>query len=180
MTDVRWEGRTAVLAIVVLVLIAGLVAADLLADRGTGVGTAHLVIEGAVIVIALGAAVILVLRLRSLLGERRRLRGALRASRREAERWRGEAHELLEGLGAAIDRQFGRWGLTPAEREVAMHLLRGLSHKEVAKARGAAERTVRQQAHTLYGKAGLEGRADLAAFFLESLWFPNGEEDRPA
>ncbi|MGD2114814.1 MAG: helix-turn-helix transcriptional regulator [Acidobacteriota bacterium] len=177
MTDVRWEGRTAVLAIVVLVVIAGLVAADLLADRGTGVGAAHLVIEGAVIVLALGAVVALVLRLWSLLRERRRLRGALVASRREAERWRGEARDLLEGLGAAIDRQFGRWGLTPAEREVAMHLLRGLSHKEVAKVRGASERTVRQQAHTLYRKAGLEGRADLAAFFLESLWFPIEEED---
>src|SRR4051812_24019717 len=36
----------------------------------------------------------------------------------DARRWSREAHYSLEGLGAAIDRQFDRWGLTPAEREV--------------------------------------------------------------
>lgn len=175
MTDVRWESRTATLTIGLLVTIAILVATDLVADRGTGVGALHLVIEGAVIALALGGSIWLALRIRALMRERRELRGALRESRQEAERWRSEARELLDGLGVAIDRQFDRWQLTPAEREVALLLLRGLSHKEVAKERGISERTVRQQAHTLYGKAGLEGRADLAAFFLESLWLPTKE-----
>jgi DNA-binding CsgD family transcriptional regulator len=75
----------------------------------------------------------------------------------------------------AIDRQFQRWKLTPAEAEVGMLLLKGLSHKEAAKVRSTAERTVRQQARSLYRKAGLTGRSELAAFFLEDLLLPPGE-----
>ena len=56
--------------------------------------------------------------------------------------------------------------------EVALLLLKGLSHKEIAEVRGVAETTVRQQARALYKKAGLGGRNDLAAFFLEDLLGP--------
>ena len=76
-------------------------------------------------------------------------------------------------LGAAIDQQLERWGLTAAEKEVALLLLKGLSHKEIATARDVAESTVRQQARALYRKAGLGGRHDLAAFFLEDLLGPS-------
>jgi DNA-binding NarL/FixJ family response regulator len=73
-------------------------------------------------------------------------------------------------LRVAIGRQFDRWELTGAERTVALLLLQGLSHKQIAGERSASERTVRQQAHTLYRKAGLGGRADLAAFFLRDVF----------
>jgi DNA-binding NarL/FixJ family response regulator len=48
-------------------------------------------------------------------------------------------------------------------------MLKGLRHKEIATMRETSERTVRQQALTIYKKAGLDGRTDLAAFFLEDL-----------
>jgi len=92
----------------------------------------------------------------------------------DARRWNREAQEVLEGLGAAIDRQFDRWGLTPAEREVALLQLKGLRHKEIAALRRTSERTVRQQALVVYRKSGLNGRNDLAAFFLEDLLLPTG------
>lgn len=176
MTDVRREQWTLAAATALLVAIVALVAFDLAADRVRGVGTFHLVVEGLVILIAGGGAVMLLLRLRQVVRESRLLRRELAASRLEAERWREEAQELLEGLGAAIGRQFERWELTPAEREVGVLLLRGLAHKEIARERGASERTVRQQAHSLYRKAGLGGRADLAGFFLDSLGLPEEEE----
>jgi DNA-binding CsgD family transcriptional regulator len=91
----------------------------------------------------------------------------------DARRWNREAQDILEGLGAAIDRQFERWELTPAEREVALLQLKGLRHKEIAVLRRTSERTVRQQALTVYRKSGLNGRTDLAAFFLEDLLLPN-------
>src|SRR5438093_11512224 len=90
----------------------------------------------------------------------------------DAQRWNSEAQHVLQGLGAAIDRQFDRWGLTDAEREVALLQLKGLRHKEIAELRHTSERTVRQQALAVYRKSGLSGRSDLAAFFLEALWLP--------
>jgi len=80
---------------------------------------------------------------------------------------------VLKGLGAAIDAQFDKWGLSPAERDVALLQLKGLRHKEIADLRRTSERTVRQQALAVYKKAGLSGRTDLAAFFLEDLLLPS-------
>jgi DNA-binding CsgD family transcriptional regulator len=90
----------------------------------------------------------------------------------DARRWNQEAQDVLNGLGVAIDRQFERWGLTPAERDVALLQLKGLRHKEIAGLRNTSERTVRQQALVVYRKSGLNGRSDLAAFFLEDLLLP--------
>lgn len=94
---------------------------------------------------------------------------------RQAERdqWRASAEHALAGLGRAIDAQFDTWSLTPAEREVAVLLLKGLGHKQIAGRTGRSERTVRQHAVSIYGKAGLGGRAELAAFFLQDLTLPN-------
>jgi len=96
----------------------------------------------------------------------------LEAARQDASLRGAEAESLLRGLGEQIDRQFGAWGLTAAEREVALLMLKGLRHKEIASMRATSERTVRQQALTIYKKAGLDGRTDLAAFFLEDLLQP--------
>lgn len=96
----------------------------------------------------------------------------LEASRREAARWRAEHGALMRGLGAAVDRQFDVWGLTAAEKEVAGLLIKGLSHKELAELRGVSEATARQQARSIYKKANLGGRHELAAFFLEDVLGP--------
>jgi putative tricarboxylic transport membrane protein len=73
------------------------------------------------------------------------------------------------GMNAQIEREFDRWGLTCAERSVAHLTLKGLRLKEIAGARNTSDRTVRQQAQAIYRKAGLDGRTDLAAYFLESV-----------
>ena len=96
----------------------------------------------------------------------------LEIARVQGQRWRSEARSLLNGLGEAIDVQFSRWNLTEAEREVALLLLKGLSTKEIATVRAVSERTVREQARSIYSKAGLTGRAALSAFFLEDLLAP--------
>ncbi|MCI4567069.1 LuxR C-terminal-related transcriptional regulator [Lysobacter sp. CFH 32150] len=93
-------------------------------------------------------------------------------ARVQGQRWRSEARSYLDGLGQAIETQFSRWNLTEAEREVALLLLKGLSTKEVAQVRSVSERTVREQARSIYAKAGLTGRAALSAFFLEDLLAP--------
>ena len=93
-------------------------------------------------------------------------------SNEDVRRWNAEAQPVLDGLGRAIDRQFDRWGLTRAEREVALLQLKGLRHRTIAELRNTSERTVRQQALAIYRKSGLDGRSDLAAFFLEDLLLP--------
>lgn len=98
----------------------------------------------------------------------------LEVARLQGQRWREDARTLLKGLGDAIDEQFTRWNLTEAEREVALLLLKGLSLKEIAQIRSTSERTIRAQAQSLYGKAGVTGRAALSAFFLEDLLAPIG------
>jgi DNA-binding CsgD family transcriptional regulator len=96
----------------------------------------------------------------------------LEVAKVQGQRWRAETRTILQGLGEAIDAQFGRWSLTDAEREVALLLLKGLSSKEVAAVRNSSERTVREHARSVYSKAGLSGRAALSAFFLEDLLAP--------
>ena len=93
----------------------------------------------------------------------------LRQQKAETARLRAQA---ASGLCAVIDAQFADWSLSSAEAEVAMLLVKGLSLKEVAGVRGTSERTTRKQAQATYRKAGLSGRAELSAFFLEDLLAP--------
>lgn len=96
----------------------------------------------------------------------------LEVARSEGAQWRTDMREVLKGLALAIDGQFERWQLTAAERDVALLMLKGLSHREIAIARDTSERTIGQQAHAIYAKANLSGHAALSAFFLEDLLLP--------
>jgi DNA-binding CsgD family transcriptional regulator len=166
-------------SIVLFALIAALMATDLTIEYRRGVPMALQSFETLIFASALAG---IAFHWRGLVAERhesRRLNSELAAARAEAtrlgedaRRWNREAQEALRGLGAAIDRQFDRWSLTEAEREVALLQLKGLRHKEIASVRNTSERTVRQQALAIYRKSGLNGRTDLAAFFLEDLLLP--------
>ncbi len=68
-----------------------------------------------------------------------------------------------------VTSAFEAWRLTTAERDIAKLMLQGLRYKQIAFERGTSERTVRQQAQVILRKAGLDGRADLAARFLGPL-----------
>jgi DNA-binding CsgD family transcriptional regulator len=173
------SGRGSKLALGLFGIIALCVIIDVLHDASLGAQLEHLLVEFAL----MGAAILgTVMFWRRWLRERRLSKASLRAARKEAfrwqeeaDRWRAEARETLRGLGKAIDDQFQRWGLSPAEQEVALLLLKGLSHKEIASIRDTSERTVRQQAASVYKKSGLGGRAELSAFFLEDLLLPSSE-----
>jgi DNA-binding NarL/FixJ family response regulator len=174
------HGRTVgLVAIALFGLVAVLAGIDVMGDLREGTTAAHVAVEGGVVLVGLAGAAWMAARVRALTREAQalRARGAelaanLATSRAEATRWRTEAGDLIHGLSAAIDRQLERWVLSAAEKEIALLLRKGLSHKEVAEVRGVSESTVRQQARAVYRKAGLSGRADLAAFFLEDLLGP--------
>jgi DNA-binding CsgD family transcriptional regulator len=155
-----------------------LVGLDVAGDARSGSSTSHLVLEVGIMAVALAGAVTLWGQLLLTRRRARALQHDLVRAEADLARFRSESQEALQGLGVAIDRQFERWGLSAAEREVALLLLKGLSHKEVASVRETSERTVRQQALAVYRKAGLSGRAELAAFFLEDLLLPAPEAAR--
>lgn len=169
--------RPLYLAAAVLAVVLLLVVLDLVSDAAEGIDARHLLLEGsAALVAALGLAGV-VRGVRSLVRSERGLRHQLDRSREEAERWRVEAAEATRGFRRAIDDQMDRWELTPAEREIGLLLLQGLSHQQIAGRRSSSERTVRQQAHQLYRKAGISGRSDLSGFFLDALLTPVGEPE---
>ena len=96
----------------------------------------------------------------------------LEAARAEGKEWRAKAQSHLAGLKQELDRQFESWGMSSAEREVGLLILKGLSHKEIAALRATSDATVRQQAQAIYRKAGLPGKTAFSAYFLEDLFVP--------
>jgi DNA-binding CsgD family transcriptional regulator len=152
--------------------IATFIAFDIFTDYRSGAEPGHVLFESVVMALALAGSVIMWLQFRTVQLRADRLSVDLEAARREAQHFREEAHDALRGLGEAIDNQFTRWSLSPAEREIALLLLKGLSHKEIAEVRSTIETTIRQQALAVYRKSGLRSRAELSAFFLEDLLLP--------
>lgn len=127
------------------------------------------VFQLALLVGGTAALVLLVLRVRAQEEESRVLRRDVEAILAEGRRWREEMAYHLQELGNGIRRQFEAWRLTGAEQEVGLLLLKGFSHKEIARFRNTSEATIRQQAAAVYQKANLSGRAALSAYFLEDL-----------
>ena len=77
----------------------------------------------------------------------------------------GEFHTLIQDY-------FEDWGLTAAERDVAMFSIKGLSIAEIATARGSSEGTVKAHSAAVYRKAGVSGRHQLLSLFVEGLIEP--------
>lgn len=94
---------------------------------------------------------------------------ALRRSIRE----RNLAEEKLRRASGAflelLNERFEAWGLTPAERDVALFSIKGLSTQEIAVLRATSEGTVKAQTNAIYRKAGVSGRPQLLSLFIEDL-----------
>lgn len=165
------------------VLIALIIGADLVLDFQEGTELRHVFLEALAMVAAFANSLALSF---TLARDARRAQSALQDAlvdveiaqaridslSEEAERWKEDAQDALREFGGAIDKQFARWMLTPAECEVALLLLKGLPTKDIAELRNTSDQTVRQQARAIYKKAGLRNRAELAAWFLEDLMLP--------
>ena len=158
--------------IFLVVVVGGVI--DLIMDRPTTLFSAHVIVEVLMVAVSLGAASFLALgwyRTQSRLVETTRESARLSAERKQ---WELRAAEALAGLGTEVARQLDEWALTPTERRVAFLLLKGWSHKRIARMSETSERTVRQHSVAVYRKSGLSGRAELAGFFLESMILPDG------
>lgn len=175
MTDARSADRPARTRRLVGWLLAAMAIAsgvDLLTDSPRVWRGPHAAVEIAFILLGAVAAVLLLRGWRETEHSLEDVRASLARRQAERDHWQGLAQNALRGLGEALDRQFHEWGLTPAEKETAMFLLKGYSHKEAASLLQRSERTVRQHAVSVYRKAGVAGRAELSAFFFEDMLLP--------
>lgn len=172
MTDDASDAPRPITLAVLFVAIAALMVADIADDLRASIDTLHLILETAVVALAGAGVIVLARAAAAARAAARRLGADLTLATADARRWREEAQEALRGLGAAMDGQFARWELTDAERDIALRLLKGHGHKEIARQRDTSERTVRQQALAIYRKAGVHTRAELSAFFLQDLLLP--------
>ncbi len=156
-----------------LLLVAILGSIDLAQDKPAARSGAHAALEVALMALSLGTAIFLWMGWRKSDSTLLRVQATLAAHQAERDAWRGKAQGYLQGLGEAIAVQMNEWGLTAAESETALFLLKGFSHKEIGTLTGRSERTVRQHSISVYRKSGLSGRAELSAFFLEDLLLPS-------
>jgi DNA-binding CsgD family transcriptional regulator len=128
---------------------------DVLADAIRDGGSTHLYLEALVAVALCGGLAV-----------------SAAALRTAHEHIRSQEQALAVAAGAlhdVVEAQFEAWGLTAAERDVGMLALKGLDVGDIAALRGAAAGTVRAQLSRVYTKAGVTGRAQFVALFVEDL-----------
>ena len=115
----------------------------------------HNIIELITAVSLAPALVIIGLQIKRLLREHREAQDSVRVA----------AGELL----TVIYSKFDQWQLSPSENEIALLLIKGLTAQEIADMRNTRPGTVKSQSSTIYQKAGVRGRSELVAYFVEDL-----------
>lgn len=115
----------------------------------------HVLVEG--VIFALCTA-LLVVELR----RNRRLSGRLAEAQAHSRRLSGEFSDYVRSRLAS-------WGLSRSEEEIAWLILKGYSFPEIATLRSVQEKTVRQQATSIYAKSGCGSRNEFIAHFIEDL-----------
>lgn len=97
--------------------------------------------------------------------------GALvvRHSVRDAAKARAQLRAASGAFMELLQERFIEWGLTPAESDVALFAIKGLSIQEIAELRNTSEGTVKAQTNAIYRKAGVSSRPQLLSLFIEDL-----------
>ncbi|MEO6300766.1 MAG: helix-turn-helix transcriptional regulator, partial [Paracoccaceae bacterium] len=73
-----------------------------------------------------------------------------------------------------LEERFSEWGLTPAERDVALFAIKGMSTAEISVLRSTSEGTVKAQTNAIYRKASVSGRSQLLSLFIDDLMRDDG------
>ena len=94
---------------------------------------------------------------------------ALRRSHLRAQNAESRLRAASGAFTGLLKEHFAAWSLTPAERDVALFAIKGLSTPEIAQLRQTSEGTVKAQTAAIYRKAGVTGRPQLLSLFIEDL-----------
>ena len=101
---------------------------------------------------------------------------ALREMRKLVQRNARVERKLDAACGAfqsVIDAHFEAWGLSKAERDVALLSIKGMSNAEIARMRDTREGTIKAQSAAIYRKAGVTGRPQLLSLFIDDMMDDN-------
>jgi len=93
------------------------------------------------------------------------LRAALARTAVAESRLENAQSAFLELIGT----HFAIWGLTPAERDVALFAIKGMTTAEIAALRSTSQGTVKAQSAAIYRKAGVANRTQLLALLIDHL-----------
>ena len=119
----------------------------------------HLLLESVAAIALVGGVIFLMIELRGLLSRVSDMQIGL---------------DIAQGhLADIIETFFDEWGLTSAERDVAIMILKGLDNDSIAQVRKTAAGTVRAQATSIYSKSGTDGRAQFTSLLIEELLADN-------
>jgi DNA-binding CsgD family transcriptional regulator len=94
---------------------------------------------------------------------------ALARTRKLHQRAEARLRAASQAFMSLLEERFAGWGLTPAERDVALFAIKGMSTAEIASLRATSEGTVKAQTNAIYRKAGVGNRAQLLSLFLDEL-----------
>ncbi len=94
---------------------------------------------------------------------------ALRRSMQDAARMKSQLRVASGAFMDLLEDAFREWKLTPAERDVALFAIKGLTTQEIAAMRDTSEGTVKAQTAAIYRKAGVSGRPQLLSLFIDDL-----------
>jgi DNA-binding NarL/FixJ family response regulator len=152
---------------VIFLIIMSLNFFDVLTDISLGIPGWHIFSEILIVIVSGMGALFLIKDIRAKTSDISILRQELLISDNKFRNISDEMMNARHEYSAVIHSQFEQWSLTSSEQEIAMLLLKGLSFKEICGVRNTKEKTVRQQASVIYGKANVDGRHEFAAWFLE-------------
>jgi DNA-binding NarL/FixJ family response regulator len=102
------------------------------------------------------------------LGAALNLRETFKLMRRNA-RIERELNVASGAFQLVIEQHFDEWGLTAAERDVALLSIKGVSISEIARMRDTREGTIKAQSTAIYRKVGVSNRAELVSVMVEEL-----------
>ena len=93
----------------------------------------------------------------------------LLTAHQNSKRLQGQLRVASGAFMDVMNERFTDWKLTPAERDVALFSIKGMTTAEIADLRQTSEGTVKAQTNAIYRKAGVSGRAQLLGLFIEDL-----------
>jgi DNA-binding CsgD family transcriptional regulator len=166
------ENKERLITISIFIMVILLLIGDLVEDFHQGSSFEHILQESVVMILGLVGILTLTFRYFVTRSRYKRSESDLKKVREDLTNFKNETKGLTQGMSQKIDEQLEMWKLTKAEKDISLLILKGLSNKEVANIRSTSEKTVRQQATSIYQKSGLGGRSELSAFFLEDILFP--------